>query len=126
MHEIKLDGFRMAARIDNGRVQLLDTNRPRLDGHGLSLCRRQIKGCRARTATAMLSEPLQPVDARDPRHVSEIRFRARGEAGSWASGRAQSRISGGTRHTERIALKSKMRESFPSRRGMDCFAFGSQ
>jgi bifunctional non-homologous end joining protein LigD len=23
VHEIKLDGFRMAARIDNGRVQLL-------------------------------------------------------------------------------------------------------
>jgi bifunctional non-homologous end joining protein LigD len=23
MHEIKVDGFRMAARIDNGRVQLL-------------------------------------------------------------------------------------------------------
>jgi bifunctional non-homologous end joining protein LigD len=25
LHEIKLDGFRMAARIDNGRVQLLTT-----------------------------------------------------------------------------------------------------
>ena len=31
LHEIKLDGFRMAARIDNGRVQLLTPDRPRLD-----------------------------------------------------------------------------------------------
>ena len=31
MHEIKLDGYRMAARIDNGRVQLLTSDRPRLD-----------------------------------------------------------------------------------------------
>jgi ATP-dependent DNA ligase len=28
-HEIKLDGFRMAARIDNGRVQLLTRTRRR-------------------------------------------------------------------------------------------------
>ena len=32
LHEIKLDGFRMAARIDNGRVQLL--TRTRLDWTG--------------------------------------------------------------------------------------------
>ena len=31
LHEIKLDGYRMAARIDNGRVQLLTSDRPRLD-----------------------------------------------------------------------------------------------
>ena len=31
LHEIKLDGYRMAARIDNGRVQLLTLDRPRLD-----------------------------------------------------------------------------------------------
>ena len=28
LHEIKLDGDRMAARIDSGRVQLLDPDRP--------------------------------------------------------------------------------------------------
>ena len=31
LHEIKIDGYRVAARIDNGRVQLLDSHRPRLD-----------------------------------------------------------------------------------------------
>ena len=31
LHEIKLDGYRMAARIDNGRVQLLTSDRARLD-----------------------------------------------------------------------------------------------
>ena len=31
LHEIKLDGYRMAARIDDGRGQLLISNRARLD-----------------------------------------------------------------------------------------------
>jgi bifunctional non-homologous end joining protein LigD len=32
VHEIKLDGYRMSARIDNGRVQLLNEDGARLDG----------------------------------------------------------------------------------------------
>src|ERR1700722_2917846 len=31
LHEIKLDGYRMAARIDNGRVQTPDSDRARVD-----------------------------------------------------------------------------------------------
>ena len=31
VHEIKLDGYRMAVRVDNGRVQPPDPDRARLD-----------------------------------------------------------------------------------------------